>query len=168
MRLRVWLSAWFITSRNVPRTPSFRSLADTVENDDGIVGGEADDGQDGGHGGGVELRGRRPDRQYQPMVMSTSWMTATHGADGERELIAERHVDQDAEQRQQRGDDGRVSEFPCRPWRRRCPGLTAEACLAEHVRQRRLTTLFAVPIGGVHAQGLMPAASSFGIESAGP
>ena len=74
VRLRVWLSAWFITSRNVPRTPSFRSsrmrskitMVSLMEKPMMVRMAAT-----------VVALNSRPERKYQPMVISMSWMMAT-------------------------------------------------------------------------------------------
>ncbi len=74
VRLKVWLSAWFITSLKLPRTPSLRSsrmrskitMVSLIEKPM-IVRTAAT----------MVALNSRPDRQYQPIVISTSWITAT-------------------------------------------------------------------------------------------
>ena len=71
---------------------------DTVEDDDGVVDGKADDGQHGGDHGGVEFAAGEAVAAdgHQHVVQD-----GDDGTDGEGEFVAERHVNQDAEQREQ-------------------------------------------------------------------
>ena len=45
VRLRVWLSAWFINFAECAAHAEPQVFADTVKDHDGVVDGEADDGQ---------------------------------------------------------------------------------------------------------------------------
>ena len=70
-------------------------FADPVEDDDRVVDRVTDDGQDGGHHGRVELTTRQaepPDR-HEHVVQ-----TGDDGANGERKLVAHRHVNQDSKE----------------------------------------------------------------------
>ena len=53
----------------------------------------------------------RPERQYQPMVIEHVMDDGQHRAHGKRELVADGHIDQDAEQGKQARDHGRLLDF---------------------------------------------------------
>src|SRR6266540_2302465 len=87
-------------------------FTDAVEDDNGIVDGKADDCQDRGDHGGVELAPRKAIGQTVATDCHEDVVDHRHDrADGKGELVAKRHVKQDAQEREQRRDNGRLLDF---------------------------------------------------------